>query len=91
MGRKWPFMLLCTTTTYTADVSSLNLHFHTLLGMLYNITPIKSEFTVLEIHSKKVACKNLPANFAFTFKSDVERGDWGSSEHKQNGAKIQNR
>ena len=81
MGRKWPFMLLCTTTTYTADVSSLNLHFHTLLGMLYNITPIKSEFTVLENHSKKSSVKICP----------VEWGDLGSSEHKQNGAKIQNR
>ena len=65
MGRKWPFMLLCTTTTYTADVSSLNLHFHTLLGMLYNITPIKSEFTVLEIHSKKIACKKFAREFRF--------------------------
>ena len=65
MGRKWPFMLLCTTTTYTADVSSLNLDFHTLLGMLYNITPIKSEFTVLEIHSKKIACKKFAREFRF--------------------------
>ena len=76
-------MLLCTTTTYTADVSSLNLHFHTLLGMLYNITPIKSEFTVLENHSKKSPVKICLR----ILQLDVEWGDLGSSEHKQNGAK----